>query len=202
MFSRKRQRASNNQTPANWSYGNIYAPNNMNMSNFQQMRQQPYMNYAGTQNNWNPQAPLMPYMEMQAYQGSYPLQGGGQMPYSSLPQQGYPGAQPTYQGYEMNHTTGQYSANTQNVFQNPLAPEEETVSKNPQSQSSYPYMNPYPKQSFVAKQPSGVQSIMNSFKSQDGSLDFNKMMDTAGQMMNAVNQMSSMVKGVGGFFKV
>ncbi|WP_430755266.1 YppG family protein [Niallia circulans] len=43
---------------------------------------------------------------------------------------------------------------------------------------------------------------MNSFKSQDGSLDFNKMMDTAGMMMNAMNQVTGLVKGVGGIFKV
>jgi hypothetical protein len=68
--------------------------------------------------------------------------------------------------------------------------------------NGYPTMNPYPKQNVLPKQPGGVQSIMNSFKSQDGSVDFNKMMNTAGQMMNAVNQVSSLVKGFGGFFKV
>ncbi|QJX62722.1 hypothetical protein HLK66_14400 [Niallia circulans] len=47
-----------------------------------------------------------------------------------------------------------------------------------------------------------MKSIMNSFKSQDGSLDFNKMMDTAGMMMNAMNQVTGLVKGVGGIFKV
>ncbi|AEH53575.1 conserved hypothetical protein [Heyndrickxia coagulans 2-6] len=41
---------------------------------------------------------------------------------------------------------------------------------------------------------------MNSFKSQDGSIDFNKMVNTAGQMINAINQVSSMVKGLGGLF--
>jgi hypothetical protein len=33
-------------------------------------------------------------------------------------------------------------------------------------------------------------------------MDFNKVMDTAGQMMGAVNQMSSLVKGVTSMFKV
>ncbi|WP_262380822.1 YppG family protein [Bacillus infantis] len=92
---------------------------------------------------------------------------------------------------------------SQGLFQNPLQQEE--AYQQPQSQqpsNPYPFMNPYPKQSFMAKQPSGVQSIMNSFKGQDGSLDFNKMMNTAGQMMSAVNQVSSMVKGLGGIFKV
>jgi hypothetical protein len=54
----------------------------------------------------------------------------------------------------------------------------------------------------LPKQPGGMNSLMNSFKSQDGSVDFNKMMNTAGQMMNAVTQVTSLVKGLGGMFKV
>jgi hypothetical protein len=42
---------------------------------------------------------------------------------------------------------------------------------------------------------------MNSFKSQDGTVDVNKMVNTAGQMVNAVTQVSSIVKGIGGIFK-
>ncbi|MCA1063141.1 YppG family protein [Rossellomorea aquimaris] len=65
------------------------------------------------------------------------------------------------------------------------------------------FANPYPKASFMAKpQSGGVSSIMNSFKSQDGSLDFNKMMNTTGQMMGAINQVSSLVKGLGGIFNL
>lgn len=63
-------------------------------------------------------------------------------------------------------------------------------------------MNPYPKTNLMPKQPGGMQSLVNSFKSQDGSVDFNKMVNTAGQMMNAVSQMTSLVKGLGGIFKV
>ncbi|WP_074034002.1 YppG family protein [Bacillus massilinigeriensis] len=62
-------------------------------------------------------------------------------------------------------------------------------------------MNPYPAQAFALKPPTGMQSIMNSFKTAEGTLDFNKMMDTAGQMMSAVNQVSSLVKGLGGILK-
>ena len=67
--------------------------------------------------------------------------------------------------------------------------------------NGYPMMNPYPKQNGNIKQPGGVQSILNSFKSQDGTVDVNKMVNTAGQMMNAVSQVSSIVKGFGGMFK-
>ncbi|MBS2969364.1 YppG family protein [Metabacillus sp. KIGAM252] len=70
-----------------------------------------------------------------------------------------------------------------------------------QPQSPYPY--PYPKQGPFPKQPqgSGMQNVMSQFKKSNGQYDYNKMMDTAGQMMSAVNQMSSLFKGVTGFFK-
>jgi hypothetical protein len=92
---------------------------------------------------------------------------------------------------------------SQFLFQNPLQPKEEMVQKQQyMPMNGYPMMNPYPKQSVMPKQPGGVQSFMNSFKSQDGSVDVNKMVNTAGQMMNAVTQVSSLVKGFGGIFKV
>ncbi len=86
---------------------------------------------------------------------------------------------------------------TQNLFANPLQQHPEQIN-NPGMQ----YPNPYPKKSFMQKQqPSGIQSIMNQFKTQDGSIDINKMMNTAGQMMGTVNQVSGMFKGLGSFFK-
>ena len=80
-------------------------------------------------------------------------------------------------------------------FGNPLQTKKGTQHK------AYP--NPYPKQSFMQKpQPSGFQSIMNQFKTQDGSVDITKMMNTAGQMVGTVSQVQNMVKGLGGIFKV
>ncbi|KAB2338959.1 hypothetical protein F7731_01585 [Cytobacillus depressus] len=100
----------------------------------------------------------------------------------------------------MNMQQNDYS---QSIFHNPLDPE---MNQNmPNGNNSYfanSYMNPYPSQSFIPKQPSGMKSIMNSFKTQDGSIDFTKMMNTAGQMMGAFNQVSSLVKGLGGIIKV
>lgn len=90
---------------------------------------------------------------------------------------------------------------SQFLFHNPLQPADEMIPKPYAPVNGYPIMNPYPKNNLLAKQPNGMQSFMNSFKSQDGSIDFNKMINTAGQMMNAVNQVSSLVKGVGGMFK-
>jgi hypothetical protein len=110
--------------------------------------------------------------------------------------------------YANPYPVSQGGSNKASYFENPLQHEE----YNPYQQATYqhqqqyqqaPIANPYPKASFMAKpQGSGISSIMNSFKSQDGSFDFNKVMNTTGQMMNAVSQVSSMVKGLGGFFKV
>jgi hypothetical protein len=152
----------------------------------------------------------------QRYYSAFPMHGSPQAQYQPFvgnqssyfnPFQQAQNPPPYYQGFQQQmqpqiqpHVQQPAS---QGLFQNPLQQEE--AYQQPQSQQTgnpYPYMNPYPKQSFMAKQPSGVQSIMNSFKGQDGSLDFNKMMNTAGQMMSAVNQVSSMVKGLGGIFKV
>lgn len=89
----------------------------------------------------------------------------------------------------------------QSIFQNPLEPKDPYPSQ--MQMMNYPMnYNPYPKPNMVQKPNGGIGGIMNSFKGQDGNLDLNKMMNTAGQMMNAVNQVSSMVKGIGGIFKV
>lgn len=93
---------------------------------------------------------------------------------------------------------------TEMLYENPLYPFE----KMPLGGGAAPYQafapmsHPYPKQAFIHKPPSGVQSIINSFKTQDGSLDLNKVLDTAGLMMNTVNQVSSVIKGLSGIFKV
>ncbi|CAG9622607.1 YppG family protein [Sutcliffiella rhizosphaerae] len=68
----------------------------------------------------------------------------------------------------------------------------------PTNQMQMPFMNPYPTQTQNTKPPS---SFMNQFKGQDGNVDMKKMMDTAGQMMNTVNQLNSMVKGIAATFK-
>ena len=132
----------------------------------------------------NPQSPQSPYYQ-QAYQ-----------PYAQNYQPGYVSQNTSYSSQPFSQKDSQF------LFQNPLQPQEEMVQK-PQymPMNGYPVMNPYPKQSAIPKQPGGVQSFMNSFKSQDGTVDINKMVNTAGQMMNAVNQVSSLVKGFGGIFK-
>jgi hypothetical protein len=139
--------------------------------------------------------PVSPYGNPQQFQQmQYPSPGL----YGPGPGSGYLNQQAGYGLYS------QPSAYGNQYFQNPLQPDETTYYQQQGSYNEYQGMtNPYPKGSFMAKPPSsGMGTIMNSFKSQDGSLDFNKMVNTAGQMMSAVNQVSSMVKGLGGMFKV
>lgn len=154
-------------------------------------------------------APLNPNMQtMQAYQqgpsmpfmpsyGNVPLsQAGGYGPVS------YSQAMPNYPIPPVNYTNKSQPKLAEAVFQNPLQqPEMSFIPQQPYGMGQS-YMNPYPKQSTIPRPPSGVKSIMNSFKTQEGNFDVNKMVNTAGQMMNAVSQVSSMVKGLGGIFKV
>ncbi|MEH7236541.1 YppG family protein [Bacillus sp. JJ1562] len=71
--------------------------------------------------------------------------------------------------------------------------------------SSYGYQTPnqtpYPIGLGQTQQKGGA-SILNQFKKKDGTYDINKMMDTAGQMVGAVNQVNSIVKGLTKTFKV
>ena len=99
------------------------------------------------------------------------------------------------QPYQQPYFSQPQSAQPFNPFDNPLQPQ---VKRPPQQ-----YANPYPQQQFMQKaQPSGFQSVLNQFKTQDGSVDVTKMMNTAGQMVNTFSQMSNVFKGVGGLFKL
>jgi hypothetical protein len=150
-------------------------------------RNQPY-HYQVQSMEWYPYQQQNPYFQ-QNYQSPY-------QPYDSTSQPGGNLAQ-------MSNPTGNYPPkNAQFLFQNPLQPKEEMLSNQYMPQmNGYNVMNPYPKPNAMFKQPGGIQSIMNSFKSQDGTVDVNKMVNTAGQVVSAVTQVSSLVKGLGGIFK-
>jgi hypothetical protein len=163
---------------------------------------------------WQGTHPGVPYNPMQAMGypvppyhlgvGHYPNYGEGSQHHSNnyRPPHSY---QPPLQiqpmnGYQQppfplqNQQVMQHG-NSLNPFENPLQP----IPKRPPYSQSF---NPYPKQQFMQKQqPSGLYSVLNQFKTQDGSFDINKMMNTAGQVMNTVSQVSAMAKGIGGFFK-
>jgi hypothetical protein len=185
-------------------FGKKRPANYLNYEYSGQMMQQGPVGQIRNQQLFNSNQPFHYQAQPQNYDWTAYQQPNQQIPY-------YP---PVYQQYGQNYQPGYVSQNTpynsqpfsqkdsQFLFQNPLQPQEEIVQK-PQymPMNGYPVMNPYPKQSATPKQPGGVQTFMNSFKSQDGSVDINKMVNTAGQMMNAVNQVSSLVKGFGGIFK-
>lgn len=167
-----------------------------------QYSQDKYFN--GNQQGLNRQQPL-PQQYNVPYWNAQPGPGTGNWQNQYMQQQGYP-MNPYMQGnpqwnqpYPNAKGKNDYS---KMLFQNPLEPDDDPIYGYYNPQADYQNFNPYPQHAFMPKQPNGLQSIMNSFKSQDGNLDFNKVVDTAGQMMNAVTQVSSMVKGLGGIFKV
>ncbi|KOP83199.1 YppG family protein [Cytobacillus solani] len=197
MFGRRGHSAYTAPFPAHQPYSNMnrYGPSMYNQHFY---RQQQSAFYPNLPEQWGSSysQQTVPYNQM-------PPHGYNPYPISHPSVNPYHGAAP-YHNYGIQPYGQQKQPNDiQSIFQNPLEPEPDSNFTNSKQQYSVnPYMNPYPKQSFIAKQPSGVKSIMNSFKGQDGTLDINKMVDTAGSMMNAVSQVSSMVKGLGGIIKV
>lgn len=98
----------------------------------------------------------------------------------------------------VNHPTNE----AQTLFQNPLQPEqsEDYMTATQMYQPYFP-MHPYPPFHHMPKPAGGIHTLLNSFKGKDGTIDFNKMADTAGNMMNAVSQVSSAIKGFSSMFK-
>lgn len=173
-----------NNGPINQGYENYQPYPNTPMNGYDPYSNTPGMDYLEFENapqNFGHQA----YNTIPPHIGNHGLQYGqgmfnGPLPFPQ-PQGGYPyGAKPM----------------TNSPFANPL----ENKKVGPQMGAQFP--SPYPNQSFMQKsQPSGFKSIMNQFKTQDGTVDVTKMMNTAGQMMGTVSQMQNVFKGIGGFFK-
>ncbi len=106
-----------------------------------------------------------------------------------------------YSPYQMTPEMNPYPKQQPNPFQNPLYQQDEDFY--PVQPPMMNITHPYPKSSFLQKnQGNNISSVLNQFKNQEGSIDFNKMMDTTGQMLNTMNQVSNLVKGVGSIFKV
>ncbi|WP_350346121.1 YppG family protein [Heyndrickxia faecalis] len=146
--------------------------------------------------------------------GRYPVMPGAGPYYPQFPYPGqhsphvygYPPAPYPYgqhpggygQAWHMHGQSGQHAGEeaAMHLFGNPL----EAAEKPNTQHGAAGFGHPYPHQPVPPKPPQMGGSFLNSFKSQDGSIDFNKMVNTAGQMINAINQVSSMVKGLGGLF--
>lgn len=97
-----------------------------------------------------------------------------------------------------NSAYGQSQGLSHTLFQDPL--QEIDHFPNMKTRPQVP-MHPYPQGMGMGKPPGQKSGLLNSFKSQSGSLDINKMVDTAGQFANAIAQVSHMAKGLGGLFK-
>lgn len=163
------------------AYANYYEPP-MNVPMYYEM------NYTGSMPNG------YHYYPNESYYGP-PIPYGG----SGFQGQGF---EHPFQGNQP-YQNGKKHKLSEAVLQNPLQqPEIPFQNQSPYGHYQQPFSHPYPKQSVIPRPPSGMKSIVNSFKSQDGTFDVNKMVNTAGQMVNAVTQVSSMVKGLGGMFKV
>lgn len=192
MFGRRNK--TNAYHPQLWEYQYNPDPNFLYGNHQGLNRQQPL-----PQQYNNPYWNAMPgnggnqYMQQENPVNPYMQQGNSMNPYMQQGNHYYNQHNPMYE------SKNDYS---KMLFQNPLEPEGDPIYGYYNPQNDYQNFNPYPQYAFMPKQPTGLQSIMNSFKSQDGNLDVNKMVDTAGQMMNAVTQVSSLVKGLGGMFKV
>ena len=100
----------------------------------------------------------------------------------------YPVSEPIWFSYQTPQVHPYYQAN---VFSPPLL------------QGMLPYPMPYPKpHPTMGPAKPGIQSILGQYKTPEGSFDINKMMNTMGQVVNAVNQVSSLVKGLSQTFKL
>ncbi|WP_027408529.1 YppG family protein [Anoxybacteroides tepidamans] len=98
------------------------------------------------------------------------------------------------------HHAGWYTPHQYQL--NPYQPLQQWPTQHTAHAGATTYSTPYPKPNPVlAPPPSGIQSIMAQFKSSDGTYDINKMMNTMGQMINTVNQVGGVLKGLVGAFK-
>lgn len=102
---------------------------------------------------------------------------------------------PYYQPYQQ-----QYQPQAQNLYQPFYGNGNNGMLNGQYMNSQYPTPYPKPVPNFK-QQPTGFQTVISQFKKSDGQLDINKMMDTAGQMVSAVNQMGGLFKGVTSMFK-
>jgi hypothetical protein len=184
MFGRKKSNNPFFYPPGGIEQAQYYSPI---QQNYYFARQQPtsvipFPPPIGNQNWSQTQQPY--HMNSGYHQNVYPNQINYNNSYAGYPQL-------MNQGY------------SQNVFQNPLLTTDEQY--HPYYSLQFPNQlsyNQYPNQAFMQKQPGGMSSLLNSFKGKDGSMDLNKMVNTAGQMVSAISQVSSMVKGLGGMIKI
>lgn len=113
--------------------------------------------------------------------------------YVGQPQSAYP-----FVGGQLNLNHYQSNPGQQGYY--PNGAPQQGIQPNPFQVNPY-FQQPYQPNGSINKQSSAFTGVLNQFKSQNGSVDYNKMLNTAGQMVSAVNQFSGIIKGIGGIFK-
>lgn len=128
------------------------------------------------------------------YQYGQPMMYDQPMPYLGM--YAAPGGTPSTQAPFTPYPTLAYTSAVETPLTIPV--------QQPQQSTGAPPHTPYPVQQKKKQQQqqTGVGTFMNQFKTNDGaSYDVNKMMSTAGQMINTVNQFTGMFKTFGSFIK-
>lgn len=78
-----------------------------------------------------------------------------------------------------------------------------TQQPHPSTQPNMPYQQGQwqpPYQGMATGQKSTTKNVMGYFQNDEGKFDFDKVMNTAGQISNTYQQVSPLVKGIGSFF--
>ncbi|EDW20857.1 YppG family protein [Bacillus sp. FSL K6-4563] len=149
---------------------------------------------------------MIPYSNQQPYEFNPFNQGP--FPYPEMQQQ--PPQPPEY--FMPPHQGGMSQASPA-VYQPPYGYQENVPPFQPPEAINQPQMqspgmmpmqqpmNPYPLPRPQKQQSSQFKSVLSQFKKTNGQFDFNKMFDTAGQMMSTMNQVGSLAKGFTSIFK-
>ncbi|MGX9289938.1 YppG family protein [Bacillus sp. A015] len=148
---------------------------------------------------------MFPYSNQQPYEFNQFQQGP--LPYSDMQQPPQP---PEYfmPPYQTGMSQASSAANQppfgyqENFppFQQPEAINQPQMQQSGMMPMQQP-VNPYPLPKPQKQQSSQFKSVLSQFKKTNGEYDFNKLFDTAGQMMSTMNQMGSLAKGFTSIFK-
>ncbi|PCK21075.1 spore coat protein [Bacillus pumilus] len=145
---------------------------------------------------------MFPYSNQQPYELNQFQQGPFAYPDMQQPPQPPEYFMPPYQGGMSQAPPSAYQppyGYQENVqsFQPPEVINQPQMQPMPMQQP----MNPYPLPRPQKQQSSQFKSVLSQFKKTNGQYDFNKMFDTAGQMMSTMNQVGSLAKGFTSIFK-
>ncbi|MGL3755315.1 YppG family protein [Bacillus velezensis] len=132
----------------------------------------------------------------QPYQNMYQQPAGYYYPQQIQPQQQIQPLQPPPYHQQGQYPQQFYPNQEYGHMQQPFAPPQAAM---PGGQPGF--VNPYPVPRPNQQQSSQFSGILSQFKKTNGQFDFNKMIDTTGQMVSAVNQVGSLVKGFTSIFK-